>query len=114
MAALAVFLKLIEETLCAFAGERADAVALTGLDGNADGHAPGGELLGLGLHGGAPLRVQLSDIHVQTERGKRARLFRRWLELVRSPMLSLLGLLIAWRYFDVVFFPVFFLALRLL
>ncbi|MGH9782923.1 MAG: site-2 protease family protein, partial [Terriglobia bacterium] len=25
-------------------------------------------------------------------------LFRRWLELVRSPMLSLLGLLIAWRY----------------
>ncbi len=41
-------------------------------------------------------------------------LFRRWLELVRSPMLSLLGLLIAWRYFDVVFFPVFFLALRLL
>ncbi len=41
-------------------------------------------------------------------------LFRRWLEMVRSPMLSLLGLLIAWRYFDVVFFPVFFLALRLL
>ncbi len=41
-------------------------------------------------------------------------LFRRWLELVRSPMFSLLGLLIAWRYFDVLFFPVFVLALRLL
>lgn len=41
-------------------------------------------------------------------------LFRRWLELVRSPMLSLLGLLIAWRYFDVIFYPVFSLALRLL
>jgi len=41
-------------------------------------------------------------------------LFRRWLELVRSPMFSLLGLLIAWRYFDVIFAPVFFFALRLL
>jgi Zn-dependent protease len=41
-------------------------------------------------------------------------LFRRWLELVRSPMFSLLGLLIAWRYFYVLFEPVFFFALRLL
>ena len=41
-------------------------------------------------------------------------LFRRWLELVRSPMFSLLGLVIAWRYFDVLFTPVFFFALRLL
>ena len=41
-------------------------------------------------------------------------LFRRWLELVRSPMFSLLGLLIAWRYFDIIFAPVFFFALRLL
>ena len=41
-------------------------------------------------------------------------LFRRWLEFVRSPMFSLLGLLIAWRYFDVLFTPVFFFALRLL
>ena len=41
-------------------------------------------------------------------------IFRRWLEFIRSPMLSLLGLLIAWRYFDVIFYPVFFFALRLL
>jgi len=41
-------------------------------------------------------------------------LFRRWLELVRSPMFSLLGLLIAWRYFYVLFEPVFLFALRLL
>jgi len=41
-------------------------------------------------------------------------LFRRWLEFVRSPMLSLLGLIIAWQYFHVVFFPVFALAIRLL
>ena len=41
-------------------------------------------------------------------------LFRRWLELVRSPMFSLLGPLIAWRYFDVIFVPVFYFALRLL
>ena len=41
-------------------------------------------------------------------------LFRRWLELVRSPMLSLLGLLIAWQYFHVIFFPVFYYALWLL
>lgn len=41
-------------------------------------------------------------------------LFRRWLVLVRSPMFSLLGLLVAWRYFDVIFGPVFFFALRLL
>ena len=41
-------------------------------------------------------------------------IFKRWLELVRSPMLSLLGLLLAWRYFDVIFYPVFFFALGLL
>ena len=41
-------------------------------------------------------------------------LFRRWLEFIRSPMLSLLGLIIAWQYFHVVFFPVFALAIRLL
>jgi Zn-dependent protease len=40
--------------------------------------------------------------------------FRKWLELVRSPMLSLLGLIVAWQYFHVVFFPIFALALRLL
>ena len=41
-------------------------------------------------------------------------IFKRWLQLVRSPMFSLLGLLVAWRYFDVIFYPVFFFALGLL
>ncbi len=41
-------------------------------------------------------------------------LFLRWLEFVRSPMSSLLGLLLAWRIMDYIFWPVFVVALGLL
>ena len=40
--------------------------------------------------------------------------FARWLGFIRSPMASLLGLLLAWRAFDVIFWPVFVAALGLL
>jgi Zn-dependent protease len=42
------------------------------------------------------------------------KVFVRWLEFVRSPMSSLLGLLLAWRIVDVIFWPVFLAALGLL
>lgn len=32
--------------------------------------------------------------------------FRRWLDFVRTPMFSLLGLLLAWRAMDYIYFPV--------
>jgi Zn-dependent protease len=39
---------------------------------------------------------------------------RRWAELMRQPMIGLLGLLIAWRVFGYLFLPIFGLALALL
>ena len=39
---------------------------------------------------------------------------RRWQELIRQPMLGIIGLLIAWRVFGFLFNPVFDLALRVL
>ena len=41
-------------------------------------------------------------------------LARRWRELVSQPMLSLVGIIIAWNLFDRVFSPVLLFALRLL
>ncbi len=40
--------------------------------------------------------------------------FARWLAFIRSPMSSLLGLLLAWRLLDMIFWPVFVAALGLL
>ncbi|MBI2816968.1 MAG: site-2 protease family protein [Acidobacteria bacterium] len=42
------------------------------------------------------------------------KLFLRWLEFARSPMLSLLGLLIAWRMVDYIYYPVLSFVTRLL
>lgn len=40
--------------------------------------------------------------------------FRRWLEFIRQPMTSMIGLLVAWKLFDQVFWPVFKSALSVL
>jgi len=40
--------------------------------------------------------------------------FVRWLEFIRQPMPSLLGLLLAWRVFDVLFDPIYIAAVRTL
>jgi Zn-dependent protease len=40
-------------------------------------------------------------------------IFVKWLDFIRSPMPSLLGLVVAWRSFDVIFWPVFKAVVRL-
>ena len=40
--------------------------------------------------------------------------FMRWLAFIRSPMASLLGLLLAWKFFSVLFDPIFAVALSFL
>ena len=39
--------------------------------------------------------------------------FSRWLDFIRSPMPSLLGLIVAWQMFDRLFWPIFSLAIRI-
>jgi Zn-dependent protease len=42
------------------------------------------------------------------------KLFLRWLNFIRSPMLSILGLLLAWRMMDYIFYPVLSFVRRML